>query len=250
MFDEPVIRRLFIGLAALQLLFAVLNLAYIPSEHREFEAWKTHIESPIPEGAVPATAPQRLGPARELIRFAKQQLDLDRECNLTTWFSSMQAALVAFLALLLWFATGRRGWVLVSLGIVMLSADEVCQGHEWLGTYLSDSGFDIGAMKAPYPWVVVLGPLFLAYAVAVLAFLNRELAGEKRLKRLTLIGMCMMMASLPLEAIGGQFQGLAPRPPRIEVIIEETSESMGMTLFLYVILLLVSSEATRRRSRR
>lgn len=246
MLDDLALRRLFIGLVALQLIVALLNLAFIPAETRLNDAWRSHIESPV--APAPAEPAPRLGPVRELIRFAKQQLDLDRECNFTSWFASMQAGLVGFLALILWLGTGRKGWALVSLGLVFLSFDESCQFHEWFGTYLADTGFSVGALEAPYPWVVVLGPLFLAYAVALLVFLNRELRDEPQLKRATLLGFCLMMAVLPLEAIGGQLQGDAPRPPRLEVIAEETLETLGITLFLYVVVVLVWRRPWRRKA--
>jgi len=250
--DQRTVARFCITLVVLQILIALINLAYIPSENREREAWRTHIESPepsadataqeLPIAPVPAAVKPNL--RRETLRFAKQQLDLDRECNFTTWFSSAQAALVAFAAFMLASKNGRRGWLLLAIGFLYFSIDELCQLHEWFGTMLSQEGFRIGSLGAPYPWVVVLGPIFLIYAIGMFRFLWRELREVPRLGTMMIVGMLAMAASLPLEALGGELQGSAPRPPRLEVIAEETLESLGGTMMLYVLLSLLLRSST------
>lgn len=248
--DPPAVKRLCFTLVAVQLLVALANLAYIPSEKREFEAWQSHLEAPV-AAATPAPAPPTpVAPVpysfqHEFVHNLKQQLDLDRECNFTTWLSSMQSILLAFVTLMLMFQSGRREWLLLIGGFAWLSMDELCQIHEWVGFQLSNSGFHLGALGPPYPWVIILGPIFLLYGFGALRFMIRELAAEPRLKMWALAALLMMASSLPLEVIGGELQGEAPRPPRLEVIAEETLETLGGTTFLYVLLTLLI-----RRSRR
>jgi hypothetical protein len=240
--DPKDIGRLCLALVGLQLLVAILNLAFIPSERREYLAWQTHIEAPAPTRPRAAAA-EPTGPVRwrvELVRLARQQLDLDRECNFATWLSSVQAGMVGFVSVLLFLQSRRREWWLVGLGWMALSADELCQFHEWTGAIISRSGFHLGALGPPYPWVIVAGPFLLAYAVVVLWFLNRELRPHPRLRGLVLLALLLMASSLPLEVIGGWIQGNAPRPPRLEVIAEETFESLGGTVFLYVLLVVLA----------
>jgi hypothetical protein len=236
--DLKGVRTVCVAISAIQILIGIINLAYIPSEMREFEAWQSHAESPTTAPSTPAAA-ARPNPRRELIRFVKQQLDLDRECNFTTWLASMQCALIGFVALLLAFQSARREWLLVMGGFLYLSMDELCQVHEWVGVQIAQSGFRIGALGPPYPWVIVFGPLFLLYAVGVARFLHRQLASERGLRRRALLALALMGSSLPLEALGGELQGDAPRPPRLEVIAEESFETLGGTLFLYVLLTLL-----------
>jgi hypothetical protein len=247
--DQQAVRRLCVTLAGIQLLIAAVNLLFIPSEHREYEAWKSHLESPETP-APPEPREETPNLRRETIRFVKQQLDLDRECNFTTWLSSMQGALIGFAALLLSIKTRRREWFLLMLGLFYYSMDELCQVHEWLGANLAKAGFTIVSLGPPYPWVIVLGPIFLAYGVGMLIFLNRQLREHPRLKRLATVALLLMASSLPLEWLGGELQGNAPRPPRLEVIAEETFESLGGTLLLFVLLMLiVVVPAAARRAR-
>jgi hypothetical protein len=241
--DKRSLRRICTMLVGLQLLIAALNLAYIPAETREREAWASHIESP----ETGAAASEQLAPRTQFLRFVKQQLDLDRESNFTTWFSSMQWSVAAFAALLLFARVGHRGWLMLSLGLAYVSADELCQIHEWVGVFIANSGFRIGALEPPYPWVIALGPIFLAYAVVVLRFLHRELKPHPDLWRLGLLAIGLMALTLPLEVVGGQLQGAAPRPPRLEVIAEETLETLGGTLLLFMMLSLLMRGRAKKR---
>lgn len=242
--DLEHVRRLCLAFAGAHALVAIANLAFIPSEHRAHVAWQTHIEAPVTNRAPsPGLFQSEEGPLNlriETLRLARQQLDLDRECNLSTWMASVQAGMVAFTALLLWLQSGRRPWLLVALGCLALSADELCQFHEWIGAVVARSGFHLGPMGPPYPWVIVLGPVLLAYAGGVLWFLNRELSPHPRLRRIVVLGLLLMAAALPLEVIGGWIQGDAPRPPRLEVIAEETAEALGGTSLLYTLLALLA----------
>lgn len=246
--DRGVVRAFCLALVSVQILIAGVNLLYIPTEERELEAWQSHIESP--EGGEP-TAPaapssaSHLNPKRELMRFVKQQLDLDRECNFTTWMASIQLGWIAFATLMLAAQSRRRAWLLLMAGFTYLSMDELCQVHEWVGTQLSAIGFHLGHLGPPYPWVIAFGPVFLIYAIGALRFLLAELASDRGLALCVGAGMLLMAASLPLEVIGGEIQGDAPRPPRLEVIAEETCETLGGTLILYAFLSLLIRRSTR-----
>lgn len=118
-------------------------------------------------------------PFRPLTRL----LDLNGECNLQSWYSSMQWLCVAILLGIFAYRnfnrSSRRSWLLVALVLVFLafSVDEVAQIHEGLGRR-TDIMLPGGTRKdTPFAhtgiWMFVLGVPFiiffgwLAYSVRV-----------------------------------------------------------------------------------
>ena len=248
--NDRLVARMCGVLVAVQLVVAALNAAFIPAERNLYLAWQNHLEAPENVAPAPAARPTAKPSLRvDFLRYMKEQLDLDRECNFTTWFSSMQCALTALVLFFLYVVTRRREWLLLMLGFVYLSFDELCQFHEWFGGFLTRSGVHVGALGGPYPWIVFLGPIFLVYGIGVVLFLRRELAAFPTLRAYAIAGVVLMASSLPLEAIGGQLQGSSPRPPRWEVIAEETCESLGETALLYAMLLLLGRRLARDEGR-
>ena len=238
--DRLAIRALCLWLVAVQLGFAAFNMAFLRQPTPVGEALRGHIESPERRPPEPSTArAARPTFGAHTRRLAVHLFDLDRECNLTTWFAAAQLAVLGVGCIALRFRRARRGWLVLGLAMLYLSVDESVQLHEWIGTRLAESGWAIGRLDPPYPWVILLGPPLLGFAVWALRFLARELAAVPQLRRWTVVGLLLMAASLPLEVVGGWIQGAAPRPPRIEVVAEETAETLGVTFLIYVVLTLL-----------
>lgn len=238
------IRTLVGCLVAFQLLLALVNLPLMYSDQRENEHVAMQEAAGRPLAAPAAVTPPML---RSTVAFLKRQVDLDREDNLATWFPTVQLAVLGFAALLLRLVRRRAGWLWIGLGFLYLSADEMAQIHEWVGVRLDALGWHLGAMHAPYAWVLLLGPLFLGFALWMIRFVWRETRAELRLRGVSIVAVALLILVLPVELIGGHLQGTLFHPPRIEVIIEETLETMGETLLIGVFLTLASRELALRR---
>jgi hypothetical protein len=121
--------------------------------------------------------------AGQPIRMLTRLLDLNGECNLQSWYSSMQWFCVASMAGIFAYRnfsrSSRRSWLLVALALLFLafSVDEVAQIHEGLGKRM-DMMLPGGTRKnTPFShtgiWMFVLGVPFiiffgwLAYAARV-----------------------------------------------------------------------------------
>ncbi len=93
--------------------------------------------------------------------------DLDEEESFGTWFSSGILAFAALLLLLLSRALQTRGdrwhrwWLVLGLGFLFMSLDEVVALHEYLNTLLGDTS-----------WTVVGAPILLLVGGAYLPFLH------------------------------------------------------------------------------
>jgi hypothetical protein len=176
-------------------------------------------------------------------------VDLDREANLTSWYSSAKLAGVALLCLA---ASGRlggggggRAWLAGAAGFLALSADESAALHEsftrWLlarpglaGLRETLTGGD--AMKASYAWVWVLLPLVLLGAACLAYLFWRGLRGERGSLALCFAGLGALLAAVGLEAVVLTFPPLAAwgerQIGRYEALttVEECAELAGVTL--------------------
>jgi hypothetical protein len=108
-------------------------------------------------------------PFRPLTRL----LDLNGECNLQSWYSSMQWLCVAILQGIFAYRnfsrSSRRSWLLVALALLFLafSVDEVAQIHEGLGKRM-DMMLPGGTRKnTPFShsgiWMLVIGGPFIIF---------------------------------------------------------------------------------------
>jgi len=170
-------------------------------------------------------------------------VNLDKEHNLPTWFHSALLATVGLLALevgrleaRLFGRTGRDrrwaiAWVGVSAGFAYLAADESLVIHEGFYTrelraWLAPSS----PLQLTLAWLLV----FLPAIVGAVAFFLASLGARARLSP-SLIGwagggLVLWVVALTLEGTTKSF--FIPRDLyRLEVILEETAESAGTTLF-------------------
>ena len=174
-------------------------------------------------------------------------VDLDQEHNLATWFQASLLVLVALLALRAFIievrTLGRAGraragaaaWLVVAAAFAYLAADEALVIHEGLLTAELEARLGPGSpLRLTLTWLLV----FLPAIVGGVAFLLAAFAARARLyPRLLLWGAAGLLAwigALTLEGTAKAF--FLPRNLYgLEVILEETLESLGSTAFAWAI---------------
>lgn len=171
-------------------------------------------------------------------------LNLDREHNLPTWYSSIQWFCIAVVLGLFAqrnFRLSRRGsWLLVLFPLVFLalSLDEVAQIHERLG-HLSDKIFfhtnsrtDTVLPKTGI-WMLAIGLPFLAF-FAVLIHVTRPYfrATPGALAKIALGMAIMLTGAAGIETLSN-FVTPGSIYDMLEVLAEETCELLGSTVILW-----------------
>jgi hypothetical protein len=171
------------------------------------------------------------------------QLDLNRESNLPTWYSSMQWFCVAiFLGL---FAHSKfklqqkRSWLLVVIALLFLalSVDEVARIHEWVGgkTEILLPGGDRANTVFPVTgiWMFVIGIPFLA-AFVWLIFSIRIFFQHNRAAFIKLfVGMLITLGgALGFETLTN-FVAPGSMYEILTVFSEEVCEIIGGTVVLW-----------------
>jgi hypothetical protein len=167
--------------------------------------------------------------------------DLDGESNLPEWFSTIQLWMVATVfGLTAWKEFNPRKlapWslVLAAAAFAFLSCDEGAMVHERIATLFDHTVKD--RSQSTYfgrtgVWVIILGPLLLALAVANLCAMWTYLRGRKLVTVLGIVGFSMF--------IGGAV-GVETYSNRLTegtdiyfhtVMLEELLEMGGVTLML------------------
>jgi tetratricopeptide (TPR) repeat protein len=174
-------------------------------------------------------------------------VNLDREHNIPTWFHSGLLALVALLAVDL--ARVERGflrrighrsvwaivWLAVAAGFVYLAVDESLVIHEgFLNAWVRGRLAPASSLQLTLAWLLV----FLPAIILAVAFLLAALMARARLSpRLVLwgsAGLGLWVLALTLEATTKSF--FIPRNLYwLEVVLEETAESLGTTCFAWAL---------------
>lgn len=174
-------------------------------------------------------------------------VDLDREHNLPTWCHGGLLALAALLALevgrlearLLASTSGRRawaaGWVVVASGFGYLAADEMLVIHEGLLNEWMRGRIAPGSpLQLTLAWLLVFLPAIVLTVAFLLAFLAARARACPRLFGWGAAGLGLWVAALTLEATTKSF--FIPRNLYwLEVVLEETSESLGTTSFVWAL---------------
>ena len=186
-------------------------------------------------------------------------VDLDKEANLPTWYSSMKLALAAAAAVYCYCAEAawgnaerprlRAAWLLVAAFMLALSADETSQIHEtmtdWLMTSPAGENFRaaFGASEASDSmlWVIVFSPLMVLAATALVLFYVQRFKASRWLIAGGLGAVLLLAASAFLEtreaAIAGT-QGLLTEERwqlyLAYVTLEEMAEQVAITLLVSV----------------
>lgn len=166
--------------------------------------------------------------------------DLDRESNVPSLVSALGLLAAALLLALVARDERRRGsplrrhWAVLALGFGLLAVDESASMHELFNlpvrTALGEPGFAAA-------WVVVGGLAVVAVGLAFLPFL---FAIRPETARLSLLAAILFLGgALGLESIGSEILEYWPRasyPFQIEVVIEETTELVGIACFIFALL--------------
>jgi hypothetical protein len=192
-------------------------------------------------------------PVGEFTRGLIWFVDLNKEGNLPTWYSSSGLLLAALLLAVISREEKRRGsrysyhWLFLSLVFLFLSLDEVAGLHERssdpVRSVLKTQG---GAFY--YSWVIP-GMIFV-FAVGVLS-LKFLFSLNPRIRKYFLIaGFLFVAGSLGMEMVGGSW---AARHGRFNLTyylmtdFEETLEMSGVLVFIGGLLLHLQSSAAAAR---
>lgn len=173
-------------------------------------------------------------PSWHIYRF----INVNEEANFAAWFSSIILAIAAL------YAYGcslikrtdqneRRIWQIISIGLLLMSCDEVALIHESLGQLLNKYIIKSTAIKHS-EWIAIIGPFVL---VTILYFAYRtELILNKlpKAKKYFITGMIIfLLGSFGLEAtinfIDYRQQEILWR---IEYILEELFEMVGVIVII------------------
>ncbi|MEX0803126.1 MAG: hypothetical protein WD688_07405 [Candidatus Binatia bacterium] len=170
-------------------------------------------------------------------------LDLDKESNIPSWYSSIQwfsvAALLGLFAFHNFSFSQRKSWLLMMLPTVFLafSMDEVAQVHEWLGTesdrFLPDASRKNILFSRTGIWMFLIGVPFLALFIALILSLRTYFRGAPGALVKMLLGMAIFLAgAIGIETLANF---VVPRSLyfMIQVFSEELCEMLGSTIVLW-----------------
>ena len=170
------------------------------------------------------------------------QLDLLRENNLATWWSSMVLLATAILCAVAWHADPRPrdeggtvlplGWLFLVGVFGLLSLDEVGSLHERLS---GDPALAVGTPSDD--WVALLALPIAAVALVMVAFALANLARNPLPFALLILSVCLF-ASVPLQEELELSEKLAGEGrPVVEALLEEGSELTAGWLAVCALLL-------------
>ncbi|MBV1854747.1 hypothetical protein [Catellatospora tritici] len=171
-------------------------------------------------------------------------VNVDKEKNLPTWFSS---GMLALCGLILWQVAGTvkaageryaRHWRMLSVIFLFLSLDEITQLHE-----LSRKiGIITAAKEAYLSWIVVAAPFVLVFALSYLKFLFHL---PRRIRLLVTGGAVLFVSGAVGLEIVGAFIGrkvsddTGPGWAYLQYLMaasaEELFEMLGVVVFMYAI---------------
>lgn len=173
-----------------------------------------------------------------------QLFDLDADQNIPTWYTSSILFLCALFLAAVAVAAGnaqRLYWYGLSLAFLFLSADEASSIHEKarpvLNSWLQVGGF------ANYVWVLLYGPLALVFVLAYVGFLRRLPHDTRRL--FFIAGALYIGGALGMEVVDGLYATFYSNSDLVYVLlthIEELLEMLGVAIFIYSLLLHISSD--------
>lgn len=176
--------------------------------------------------------------------------DLANEVSIPTFFSSVILLFAGILLLAIGILTRsgpgnyRGHWLSLAFIFIFLSFDEASSIHE-LYVYplnaLGISGVSSGVFG--YAWVLV-GIILVGIIVA--SFFKFWINMLPRTRRLTLISaVCFVAGAIGFEVVGGHFDQNGNRLSltySLLVAIEEMLEMLGVTFFIYALLICISEK--------
>lgn len=191
----------------------------------------------------------------------RRMANIAREDGFGTWFMSVQTLFAGLTVLLVYLASRRTGekrrtslaWLVVSLFLFFMAADDATQIHERLGSayrHYAETGAGVpGSILDFFPsytWQLILLPFFGALGLFMLVFVWTRLKSNKGKAKL-IIALDLFVLAVFIDFI----EGLEPES-RLNIftriidntslgedfvyhyakVIEEFMEMLGMTLLL------------------
>ncbi len=172
-----------------------------------------------------------------------QFVDMDREMNLPTWWSSLQLSLVAILLLTVAVLCRRLWPVIAAAGFALLSLDEFAMIHELIGVWVdqnvvarSDTIFSTSGI-----WFLICAPLFVVAFGLVAWMAWKDLRRDMKVIKLLAAGIGLfLLGAVVVES----FSNLTPWMSwqyRVQVLVEESFEMVGVTLMAWAGVVLLQS---------
>ncbi len=166
-------------------------------------------------------------------------INVGREANIPTWFSSMLlaiAAVYAYRVSLVSKAKESEGWTwrLLSLVLLAMSCDETAQIHECTGELLNKYVFKLQGIDRS-PWVVFLGPPVLIFGMFFALKLVRYMNGSTRAFRHMVAGAFVyVVGAFVLESTINLLPDYTATSwaCKIESLFEESFEMFGVIIII------------------
>ncbi|MFQ5545769.1 MAG: hypothetical protein ACE5FE_07310, partial [Acidiferrobacterales bacterium] len=148
----------------------------------------------------------------------REVVDITKEYNQPTWFSSTQLLFVGLCAYFVGNLKRRQGegkkalgWFVIAIFFAYMGIDDASQLHERAGTVIGDavnqSDADILFINAvkrfpSYYWLIILLPIFGGFGLFMLIFLSQELE-SKGVMQLFRGGILFYVVALGLDYFDG-----------------------------------------------
>jgi len=168
-------------------------------------------------------------------------INVSREANIPSWYSTM---LLAMNALLLMKITSikiqqrdryRWSWMALTVGFVAMSLDEAAAFHEMLNYPLTQAA--VFKDQLQWPWAVVGLPFVIALGAAFYSFLWSLSPLSRR--QFVIAGGFFVMGSVVLEVFWSAYKVHASQDLAVSQLIRTVQEGMEMTgtsLFILALL--------------
>jgi hypothetical protein len=145
--------------------------------------------------------------------------NITREDGIASWFAVTQTWMLGMTAAFLYAlvragdaARWRRlGWEIIAIFLIYMAVDDGAQFHERIGTSVKtmlhgedyDSEEYVAGFFPSYTWQLVFLPMFAAFGLFILWFLNKELQSARD-KRLVVVAVGLLV----LAVVADFFEGL------------------------------------------
>ncbi|MBK6765973.1 MAG: hypothetical protein IPG71_06490 [bacterium] len=164
-----------------------------------------------------------------------QSLDLDREANIATWFSSAKLFTLFLLTWLLADQTAPMKRLLRLTSICFLAASisetAMLQDLAFGAAYTILHG-EVLTVGMPGAWMVYFAPIVLAVLVVVVWFVLRLGRAYPEASLYLWVGLCFWSVALSAELLPRLLGWDSAATPRTLHIVEEAAELLGATAFL------------------
>lgn len=182
--------------------------------------------------------------------FIDRQFDLTLEGNFAVWFSSLQLAACALIAVVIGMSgrpaglpgvRWKAGWFATAAIFAAISMDEASQVHEWIGYRAGEwLGRDVSIFGLPlqgtFLWPLVLGPFIIAAGVWLYWFLRWSFRGMVLPRVLASTGVGVWVIVIAAEVVEAYLRSVPGASRGWQAPVEEGAELIGALLFLIALL--------------